>query len=341
MDFDFGILQKYVIDEQITDIDSNGSTVYVNDVDKGTKLVETLEEGYLEQLLMRLVNSKKINDQFNFENPILDGTIDGLRIHATHKSYSTSGYTLRIRKNPLKLVIDKEKAKKTKYCEPIVFDFINACMKSRMSIIFGGEVGTGKTQLMKTSLAMCQEDANIVLISDIDEMRLLELYPKRNITQYVVNSVMDYSSTTASILRDSADYVCFQEVRDKAVDDLFLVLSSSARVCASVHIKNALLLPQRLIQLSQNDNDHHLLSTIHDYIQVCIMPKKEVVKGSVKRYIGQIALFWNDENNQPQKKLIYEQIGDKIFLHELPDIFKKQFTNNRIKLEWSEKNEKI
>ena len=35
MTFDFGLLQPYVLDEQITDIDSNGSSVFVTHVHKG------------------------------------------------------------------------------------------------------------------------------------------------------------------------------------------------------------------------------------------------------------------------------------------------------------------
>ena len=38
--FDFGILQPYVDDEQITDIDSNSKTVYVTHQYKGTYKVE-------------------------------------------------------------------------------------------------------------------------------------------------------------------------------------------------------------------------------------------------------------------------------------------------------------
>ena len=100
---------------------------------------------------------------------------------------------------------------------------------------------------MKTMLSMCDEQASIVLLSDIDEMRMLELYPHRNFRQYIVNDVMSYTAATSCILRDNADYVCFQEVRDEAVDDLFLVLSSSARVTATLHLKDALLMPQRMI----------------------------------------------------------------------------------------------
>lgn len=341
MAFDFGILQPYVDNDQVTDIDSNGYTVYVTHVINGKYKVLDLEEGYLQNLLNRLCNANVINEQFNYEHPRLDGEIDGLRIHATHNSFSKSGYTLSIRKNPVELVITPQSAKETHYCSQKVFDLLEKFVKAKMSIIYGGEVGTGKTQLMKTTLSMCDDNAGIVLISDIDEMRMLELYPKKNIRQYIVNDIMSYTDTTACILRDNADYVCFQEVRDTAVDDLFLVLSSSARVTATVHLTNALLMPQRLIQLSNNKNDKHLLSTIHDYIQVCIVPKKEVLNGKTYRYIGEIAVFWNDENRQPQKQLIYEQKGYTAYIKPLPQYFVDYFNKQNIKIDWSESVEEV
>ncbi len=66
-----------------------------------------------------------------------------------------------------------------------------------MSVLFGGEVGTGKTQLMKTMLSYTPEESGIVFISDIDEMRFLELYPNRNAVQYIVNDIMDYTKSAS------------------------------------------------------------------------------------------------------------------------------------------------
>lgn len=341
MSFDFGLLQPYINDPKVTDIDSNGTTVYIDHLEKGLMKVLDLEKNYIKNLLNRLVNDESVNEQLNYEKPVIDCVLEGLRIHGTHDSYSVSGYTIRIRKNPLDLVITSDMAKKSKYCHINVFVFLNACMQSKLSIIFGGEVGTGKTQLMKTTLSLTNEITNIILISDIDEMRMNELFPTRNITQYVINDIMDYTNTTSCVLRDNGTYICFQEVRDSAVDDLFLVLSSSARVLASVHLKSSLLMPQRLVQLSNNKNDSHLLTTIHDYIQVCVMPVKEIINGVIHRYIGEIALFWNDENMNPCKQLIYKQRGNDVQMYEIPNYFKKYFVEQNIKLDWSELSEKI
>lgn len=330
--FDFGILQPYVDDKEITDIDSNSKTVYVTHQYKGTYKVANLPDGYLSALLKRLCNAKEINEQFNYENPILDGEIDGLRIHAEHSSFVTSGDTLNIRKNPLELVITEEQ---TDFAPQEVFDFLRAAARAKMSVIFGGEVGSGKTQAMKTFLTYTDPTESIVFISDIDEMRMTELYPERNYRQCIVNDIVDYTKATASILRDNPAYVCFQEVRDSAVDALFLALSGSSRVTSSLHVKNALLMPQRLIQLSDNKNDKRLLSTIHDYVQICVVPYKEIKNGLTRRFIGEIAVFWNEEN-EPRKQLIYECYGNNPHLYALPKYFQEYFDKNGVKLKWSE-----
>lgn len=341
--FDFGLLKPYIDDFKITDIMSNSKSIYVSHVDKGTYKIMDVATNGVKDLVNRLCNTPEINAQFNYEQPILDGEIEGLRIHATHESFSTSGTTLTIRKNPIDLVINEKLVSKGKYCPPIVYDFIKKCALAKMSVMFAGEVGSGKTQLMKTFLSFVPDNSTIVLLSDIDEMLLLELYPKRNIRQYIVNQIIDYNKATASILRDNADYVCFQEVRDTAVDDLFLVLSSSARVCASVHVKSALLMPQRLIQLSQASNDNHLLSTIHDYIQVCILPARRFVDGKLIRYIGEIAVFYTDDKQVACKQLIYESNGIKATFYDIPATFIKFFVKQDIYFEmkgWTNGNKK-
>lgn len=338
--FDFGLLQPYVDDECITDIDSNSKTVYVTHQHKGEYRVLNLQDNYLSDLLIKLANTDEINDQFNYESPVIDGTIDGLRIHAEHNSFIVSGDTISIRKNPLQLVITDESIHDG-YCTRQVFSLLRIVAAAEMSVVFGGEVGTGKTQLMKTFLSYTAPNSAIAFISDIDEMRMTELYPERNYRQAIVNSIVDYRQATVHVLRDNPRYICFQEVRDSAVDVLFLTLSSSSRVTATIHLKKALLMPQRMIQLSDSKNDDHLLTSIHDYVQMCIVPKKDFKNGRMRRYIGEIAMFWNDEHGQPQKKLIYERIGDIVHTYALPEYYKEYFKEQNMELDWSEKIEEI
>lgn len=327
--FDFDRLQPFVSNEKITDIDSNGKSVFVTHLTKGRYKVLDLEEGYLEDILNRLCNYPQIDKEFNYHNPVLDGTMDKLRIHAVHKSIMYPKCWLSIRKNPIQLQV-----KQKDY--PKIFELIEIANRLKWSYVFGGERGSGKTQWTRSALSLLDKNLSIAIIAENDEMHMLELLPDRLISQYIVNDIMNYEKCAASVLRDNSDYVVFQEVRDHAIDDLFLILSSCSRVLTTLHVKNALLMPQRMIQLSKQKNDAHLLATIHDYIQMCIVPVAQEINGKMKRWVAEIALFWNDAQGHPQKQLIYENNGEKELFHALPDYYKNILEKQNIVFSWGD-----
>lgn len=325
--FDFGILQPYVEDDKITDVDSNGLSVFVTHLQKGRYKVASLSEGYLEDMLNRLCNYPQIDKEFNYHNPILDGTLDKLRIHAVHKSIMFPHCWLSIRKNPVQLQV-----KRKEY--PRIFSLLELAIQLKWSFVFGGERGSGKTQWTRSALALLPKHTSIAIIAENDEMHMLELFPERLISQYIVNDILDYQRCAASVLRDNSDYVVFQEVRDHAIDDLFLILSSCSRVLTTLHVKNALLMPQRMIQLSNQKNDEHLLSTIHDYVQMCIVPMAQEVRGRMKRWVAEIALFWNDEKGHAQKQLIYESNGSIEHYYAFPEYYQNILKQQGITFSW-------
>lgn len=328
--FDFGVLAPLLDDPKITDIDTDGKTVFTKHSVHGPKKQLDLEEGYLENLLNRLCNYSEIDKEFNYNNPILDGTMDGLRVHAVHKSVMIPNGWLSIRRNPIELVYDIKKL------GPI-FDLIKICIDLKWSMVYGGERGSGKTQLMRSTIAQLSEDTSVTILAEEDEMHMKKLFPERLIGQYIVNDHVDYEKAVASILRDDTEYVVFSEVRDRAVDDLLKVLSSSSRIYTSLHVKEALLMPQRMIQLSEQKNDAHLLSTIHDYIQLCIVPVAKRINGEIKRYICEIAMFWN-EDGVAKKKLIYKNNGTQELFYSIPEYYQNQFKENGITLDWRDKS---
>lgn len=329
MAFDFGLFKPYIEDPLITDVDSNAKNVFVNHQKKGRYKVLDLEDGYLEDMLNRVCNYPQIDREFNYHNPILDGTMDNLRIHAVHKSIMNPYCWLSIRKNPIALQV-----KRKEY--PKIFELLEVANQLKWSYVFGGERGSGKTQWTRSSLALLDPNRSVAIIAENDEMHMQELFPERLISQYIVNDILDYKKCAASVLRDNSDYVVFQEVRDEAIDDLFLILSSCSRVLTTLHVKNALLMPQRMIQLSAQKNDTHLLSTIHDYVQLCIVPMAQEIKGRMKRRIAEIAVFWNDEKGHPQKQLVYENNGEQEHFYRFPAYYQRIFAAQGIQLEWGD-----
>lgn len=328
MSFDFGLFTPYVNDPEITDIDSNSKVVYVTNSLTGSKKVLDLEPHYLEEMINRISNYKAIDKEFNYHSPILSGTMDGLRIHAVHGSTMKSGCWLSIRKNPIDLVVERKHYKK-------IFGLLDVANALKWSYVFGGERGSGKTQFMRTCLSLLDKNTSMSIIAESDEMHMVQLLPERLIAPYIINDVVDYTTASESVLRDNSDYIVYQEIRDgDAVDALMKGLSSSSRVLATMHVKESLLLPQRMVQLSERKNDTHMISEIHDYIQMCIMPVAQVLDGKIIRYIGEIALFWNDENHQPQKQLIYENNGKKETFYELPLYYQNMMEKSGLTLNW-------
>ena len=95
----FGELLPYVKDTNITDINYNGSDVWVEDLEKGIlKTNVKLSQAFVEQFSTRIANM--VSQQFNDVNNILEAETDTLRISIIHPSVTNTGYSISIRKTP-------------------------------------------------------------------------------------------------------------------------------------------------------------------------------------------------------------------------------------------------
>ena len=93
----FGELLPYVKDTNITDINYNGSDVWVEDLEKGIlKTNVKLSQAFVEQFSTRIANM--VSQQFNDVNNILEAETDTLRISIIHPSVTNTGYSISIRK---------------------------------------------------------------------------------------------------------------------------------------------------------------------------------------------------------------------------------------------------
>ena len=93
----FGPLYKFLIDDEITDIDCAGGTVVIGRT-QGVRqqAKECLAEGFAEALGKRI--AKSVSRPFDREHPVLEAGIESLRITAVHPAASEGGGILSIRK---------------------------------------------------------------------------------------------------------------------------------------------------------------------------------------------------------------------------------------------------
>ena len=89
----YGNLLKFILDENITDINwSQG--LWVNDLNKGRYKIKgfTLDDNFIQQFYTRISNL--MNVQFNKNNPLLEAETDNLRISILHDSVTKTALCL-------------------------------------------------------------------------------------------------------------------------------------------------------------------------------------------------------------------------------------------------------
>ena len=95
----FGVLWKYISNPNVTDVDYNGSKLWITDFKKGRyEAEETLTEQFINSFTHVIANC--VNKQFNNANKVLEADTKELRISIIHNSAAASGISICIRKSP-------------------------------------------------------------------------------------------------------------------------------------------------------------------------------------------------------------------------------------------------
>ena len=98
-DENFGPLLPYVQDSQITDVNYNGSDVWVEHLEKGIYKADVeLTQEFVNQFCLRIANL--MSRQFNRNDNVLEAETDTLRISVIHPSVTDTGCSISIRKTP-------------------------------------------------------------------------------------------------------------------------------------------------------------------------------------------------------------------------------------------------
>ena len=97
-EFDFGILQSHINDNQITDINYNGKQVWVDHLLKGRYPIEPfIAHDAIQALVYKIANY--VNCPFNATSPVLEAETSELRISILHQSIARGGLSLSDRKS--------------------------------------------------------------------------------------------------------------------------------------------------------------------------------------------------------------------------------------------------
>ncbi len=228
----FGLLQSLIDDRSITDIiitDFSKITVQQGRRNFSTDLSfpnQAVYESFVERLLLRA------GATYSTKKPIADGMIGSFaRLHAVHRSLCDTGPYVTIRINRFSSV-ELQDLLRFGLAPSGVLDYLRAIVEIGRTVLIVGEVGTGKTTLVRALASGLPGEEAILVIEDTPEIRL-EHPHVRYITTREANSDGAGRVTPAECIRAgmrmAMNRIIFGEIRDAEAAESFV------DVCASGH----------------------------------------------------------------------------------------------------------
>jgi pilus assembly protein CpaF len=327
----FGPLLPYVDDKNITDINFNGTDVWVEHLKKGIyKVPVDLTEEFVSQFSIRISNV--VSEQINKYNNVLEAETDILRISIIHPSATNTGYAISIRKTPAVMRLTEESILRDKYCTWEVLDFLINCVKARMNMVFCGRPGAGKTELLKFLTQYIPREEKVMTIEDNLEIHYKEINPGSNCVELKVDEeLFSYTKAIKTALRQNPQWVLLSEARSAEVKYLLECFSTGLHGLTTLHTDDTRKIPDRIQNMMQDSYAaSRLENDIYSFLNVGILLRKKVtVENTVERFVDQICLFDRVENHNVMHLIIE---GGRFVSNEIPPNISKQFSRENVRL---------
>ena len=285
----FGPIESIMKDPEITEIMINGpKKIYVEK--KGKKILSNIkfdDEQQLRCLIYKLLapTRRRVNESFPFVDV---GLKDGSRVNIIIYPLALDGTSVTIRKflEHIKFIDDLIKLEAL---DQRMADFLIACIKAKMNIIFSGATGAGKTTTLAVLSGYIDSDERIVTIEDTAELHLnqenvvrLETRPL-NIEGKGEVTIRDLFNNS---LRMRPGRIILGEIRSyEALDMLQAMCSGHTGSLAVIHANSPIEVIYRLETMILTSGLPISLDIIHRQIATAvhlIIQQKQLSDGSRK-----------------------------------------------------------
>lgn len=318
----FGIFWKYIESPDVTDIDYNGSRLWITDLKKGRYVAE---EEITDQFLSAFTHtvSNCVNKQFNNANKILEADTRELRISIIHQSAAASGTSVCIRKSPCIVRNSIRTMLESGYCTEEILQLLVNCVLAKMNFVFGGEPGAGKTECAKFFMQFIPKEERVITIEDSLEIHYPEINPGADAVELRIGPGFTYTDAIKACLRQNPKWLVLSEARSVEVTSLLEQWSTGVNGFTTIHLDDLRKLPDRIQNMMNNVNDaDRMENRIYRYVNVGILIRcMEQPGGRIRRYIDQLCFYSREEH----KNRIYMVVkdGETVSRELPPDILKK------------------
>lgn len=312
-DENYGKLLGFIKDINVTDINWNGMTLWIDDIEKGRYMSDIeLTPEFVESFAIRISNIA--NRTFNKYNPKLEAETEELRITIVHDSVSHTGTCISIRKTPSIKRIEFEKSiNNGDYCTREIADFISNCVKAKLNIVVCGLPGVGKTELLKYLTNYIQPRDRVITIEDTLELHYSKINVGYDCLEFKVDDkTFTYVDAIKESLRLLPQWILLSEARSTEVKYLIESLSTGAKCLTTLHTDDVTKVPDRIKNMIDKTSDLDTIEDqIYEFLDIAILVDKEIITQEdgtekIRRYISQVAMF-SRENKENECILILDK----------------------------------
>lgn len=313
----FGPLWEYIKDDDITDVDFNGTDLWITDAKNRRKKIENhgITPRFVNQFSQRVAN--QVSKPFNKANNLLEAETDTLRISILHESAAVSGRSICLRKSLPKVRISAKSIIADDYMPRAIMNLLVNCIRAKMNFVIGGEPAAGKTELAKFLTQFISDEQRVITIEDSPEWHFHEINPTHDCVEMRVNDEFPYPKAIKTCLRQNPKWIMLSEAR--SVEAKFLIESWSTGVngVTTIHTDDIRKIPSRLLNMMANREDaDRLENDIYDFVNVAMLVrKKQMLDGTMRRYVDQMGFLYRDEHGENHIQMLVkngEMINDEL-----------------------------
>lgn len=323
-DSDFGPLLPYVKNDNITDINYNGSAVWVDDLTKGRYQVDVkLSNDFVERFSTRIADT--VSATFNQYNPLLEAETDTLRISVIHEEYANTGRSISIRKTPIIRRLSREKMLAEDYCTDEFLSFMEKCVAAKMNMLMCGLPGTGKTEFLKYLTSYIPPEERVITIEDNLEIHYADINPGKDCVELKVDAErFSYVTGIKACLRQNPQWILLSEARSTEVKYLLESMSTGTHCLTTIHTDDVRKVPDRIKNMIQDSViASRIENDVFSFLDAAILIRKKMKNGKIYRYIDQMCVFSREENGENVTAMLVED--GKFVGHQLPEQIMKKF----------------
>lgn len=296
-------IEYLVEDTRVTDIgfDSDKLIVEGNGISKYT--IDGISEDEITKLIAKFSNTT--GKELTAKDPILNTSMNHLRLNAVHRANAINGTTMAIRVSRPGLALTEENFES--FAPKYVLDFIKAAVKVRSNILICGETGTGKTELQKLIMSFIPFEERIALIETNKDIYAKENFPDKDIFYWVANGTTTVEDLIAyAALRSHPIWIMVGEVLGREVYQMIQGILTGHKFTTTLHAVDARAIPSRLLGMAKmgySIDEKMFLDDIYNYVDFGFHIKK--IDGV--RYLSEIVEYHSDHT----ATTVFKQIKTK------------------------------